>query len=354
VYLLVTIDAEAVHGKSPLEQMMWGRLKGFEGEYGIGLIADICEKNNIKATFFLDVYEHSYYGKDALKEVALYLDKRGHDVQLHTHPAWYQDKRDFPEIQKMKRERSCFSANKYWMNLNSFEEQVEILRHGKALLEDWLGKPVIAHRAGSYAVDINTIYALKEVGILIDSSMCYGHSHSKVTWSKNLLIEKYGIFEVPVTVFSRNTRWHWGLYKQNKGTLYVKTDINWCSANDLKNFVVKGIQNGLPVLDLFLHSYSLVKFDRYFTHFAPDEDTKRKLDEFLAFCASGGEIELISIGELRQLFKRGLISMGGEDFVPVAEDRCINVYGKTFERVYDESRRIVDTLTGVFHQEIKI
>ncbi len=140
MYLIITIDTEAVHSNSPLDNMMWGRLNGVEGEYGIGLIADICERYGMKATFFLDVYEHSYYGQHALKAVATYLDRRGHDVQLHTHPAWYQDKRDLLQIRQMKRERSCFSPDKYWMNLNTLEEQIEILMHGKELLEDWLVK----------------------------------------------------------------------------------------------------------------------------------------------------------------------------------------------------------------------
>ncbi len=348
MYLLITVDAEAVHGNSPLDDMMWGRLKGFDGEYGIGLIADVCEKYNMKATFFLDVYEHSYYGKHALKEVATYLDHREHDVQLHTHPAWYQDKRDFKKTRQMKKEQSCFPVDKYWMNLNTLEDQVQILNHGKELLEDWLGKPVIAHRAGSYALDINTIYALQAVGIPVDSSMFYGHPHSKVTWSKNKLVEKHGVFEAPVTMFWRNTKWHWGGYVQDKGPQPTKTDINWCSLDELKYFVLEGKKNALPIINLFLHSYSFIKYDRYFINFAPNRATIEKFFNFLDFCASDREIKNVSLYELWQLYREKKITIDGDDFVPVVEDRYINVYSKAIERLFDESRRIVHTFTGHF------
>ena len=200
MYLLITIDAEAAHGYTPMESHMWGRIDQGTKEYGVILISELCERFGMKATYFLDVYAHAYYGKDALRTVATTLDQRGHDVQLHTHPAWFQDKRDHRALRTMKAQCSCFPADKYWMNLNSLEEQVEILQHGKDLLEDWLEKPVIAHRAGAYALDINTIHALRTVGIPVDSSMYHSHPHCKVTWSKNQLIEEDGIVEVPVTV----------------------------------------------------------------------------------------------------------------------------------------------------------
>lgn len=347
MYLLVTIDTEAVHGKSPLEEMIWGRLKGFEGEYGIGQIADICEAYNVKATFFLDVYEHSYYGKGALKEIATYLSDRGHDVQLHTHPAWYQDRRDSRKIKQMKRQQSCFPADRYWMNLNSLEDQIAILEHGKNLLEDWLGKPVIAHRAGAYALDLNTIYALKEVEILIDSSMYYGHPHSKVTWSKNLLVERQGLLEIPLTVFRRSTKWDWGFYKQNKGMKYVKTDLNWCNLDELKEFVRQGAKRGLPLLNLFLHSYSLIRFDRYFITCAPDESAIEELNAFFSFCTSNEEIEPISIHELKHLYDKGLLPYGDDDFVPLLDVHYINVYHKAIERLTDASRRVIDNILSI-------
>ena len=317
MYLLVTIDAEAVHGRSPLDEMMWGRLKGVEREYGIGLIADLCEKYNITATYFLDVYEHSYYGKDALKEVALYLGRRGHDVQLHTHPAWFQDQRDFKHIRRMKREQSCFPAEKYWMSLNSLEEQIEILRHGKDLLEEWLKKPVIAHRAGAYALDHNTLVALREVGIPIDSSMFYGHPHCKVIWSKNQPVEQEGILELPVTVLLQQTTWDWGVYRYERGMHYLKTDINWCSLEELQQFVAASKQKNGLIMNLFLHSYSLIKYDKYFLRFMPDESAIERLNAFLAFCDRDPEIIPVSLRDFGQRFASELAALSGEDSIPL-------------------------------------
>lgn len=348
MYLLVTVDAEAVHGRSPLDELMWGRLKGFEGEYGIGRIADICERHNIQATFFLDVYEHAYYSRDALRQIATYLDRRGHSVQLHTHPAWYQDKRDWPHIRRMKKERSCFPADKYWMNLNSLEEQVTILKHGQDLLQEWLGKPVKAHRAGAYALDMNTIHALREVGIPIDSSMFYGHPHSRVTWSANLPVKAHGVLEIPITVFQRRERWDWGFYKQDKGTRYVKTDIDWCSLDELRQFVQAGRQHQLPVVNLFLHSYSLLKSDYHFTRLAPNPAAIERLDRFLAFCASE-QVRPVPVDELERSFKAGERPAATDDFVPVAEGTSTNIYRKAFQRALDKARYALSTFNEAAH-----
>ena len=71
----------------------------------------------------------------------------------------------------------------------SFNEQVEILEHGIDCLKRWgAGKP-IAHRAGAYGINIDTIKALKKVGIYIDSSMFFGHENCKEVWSINEVVK---------------------------------------------------------------------------------------------------------------------------------------------------------------------
>lgn len=351
MYLLITIDAEAAHGYDPMKSHMWGHIadKSEDGSkaYGVTMIAEMCERYGMKATYFLDVYAHAYYGKEALRTVATTLDSRGHDVQLHTHPAWFQDKRDHRKLRELKAHSSCFPADKYWMNLNSLDEQIDILHHGKDLLEQWLDKPVIAHRAGAYALDINTIHALQKVGIPVDSSMYHSHPRCKVTWSKNQLVEDEGLLEVPVTVLKREIYWCWGnRIRQKRGSQFVKTDINWCDFADLKTFISEGKKARLPVLNLFLHSYSLIKSDRYFIKFVPDKRAIKCFQEILAFCADDPDIKPVSMRELWTLHQQGKVQFGDNDFVPSTKAKLVNVPAKLSERLADESRRAVDVMRG--------
>lgn len=317
MYVLITVDTEGVHGKSPLDEMVWGRFEGYKGEHGVGLIADICEAYGAEATFFLDVYEHSFYGKSAMKEIATYLCKRGHDVQLHTHPAWYQDSRDNPLIRRMKRESSFFPENKYWMNLNTLEEQIRILHHGKDLLEEWTGKPVIAHRAGGYALNADTIIALREVGIPIDSSMYFGNLNCHCQWSRNQLVRHDGLLEIPVTGFWADVFWGIGAIKVRTSKTFIKTDLDWCHTDELIWFTQEARRLGVRVMNLFLHSYSLAKVINRGIHFyrmKPDPLDRRKLEDFLSYCRGEDDIEILSIRQFWNKFH--LDSSLGTDTVP--------------------------------------
>ena len=101
--LLFTIDAEGVHGNRPFEQFMLGEV-GESEPWGIELQAKIFNSYGVQATFFLDVYEHSFYGEDVMEQVVETLLKYNQDVQLHTHPGWFEDPRDFEHVTTMRRE----------------------------------------------------------------------------------------------------------------------------------------------------------------------------------------------------------------------------------------------------------
>jgi len=78
IYLFISIDVEAPHGNNPVDQMIRGSING--ERFGIKKIMDICEKYNVKSSFFLDVYEAGFYGINTLKQVALEIKNRGHDA----------------------------------------------------------------------------------------------------------------------------------------------------------------------------------------------------------------------------------------------------------------------------------
>lgn len=182
---------------------------------------EICNKYNIKATFFVDAgyisklieYKNKYpqLAQDykLLSKQLEDLNHTGHDIQLHIHPHW---------------EDSLYDGNKWIMNtsrfkLNDFNDREIslIVKKYKNILNKF-SKNIIAFRAGGWCIQpYDRLYkAFKDNNILIDSTVYYGgfdltathfydfrNSPQKSLWKfeKDPLIEnKNGFFtEIPIS-----------------------------------------------------------------------------------------------------------------------------------------------------------
>ena len=83
--VVITVDVESYGRDGDPEKQIWGKLA--DGEHGIRRIMDLLDKHGVKGTFYLNVYEAAKYGDAALARVARAINDRGHDLELHTHPA---------------------------------------------------------------------------------------------------------------------------------------------------------------------------------------------------------------------------------------------------------------------------
>lgn len=165
-------------------------------------ILGICNKYNVPMTLFVDVLELFAFRKaeysgvfGTLYKAASKIEKQlkqaigdGHDVQLHLHPQWIGSKPLTPD-------RWCINPE-YWRlpfvpgglgNPEDNESLLGIFYNGKRFLEE-LCKPIdpkyrcIAFRAGGYCIqpEKDVLVAMKESGILIDSSVCPGRNSNKL------------------------------------------------------------------------------------------------------------------------------------------------------------------------------
>ena len=318
--IIPTIDAEGVHGCNPFETMMYGAI-GQGSNYGVGMLADIFNSFGLRATFFLDVFEHTLYGESRLRKVCDLLLARNQDIQLHTHPAWRDDSRDFKKIRRLKKERSYFPQDKDFMFKCSFEEQVEILEHGIDCLERWTGNSSIAHRAGGYGVNEDTIRALRRVGIPVDSSMRYGHPNSEVSWSINRVVSYDGVVEVPITGYHMLQEVILGKRIVVREDPFRVTGLNSCTLEELLWFVDKGSNSQLCVMNFFMHSYSLLRFDKRFRSFRPDFNNIRKLEEFLKITVGRSDIVFMSMTEFWRRYQESPSAYQGEDYLPTCSQK---------------------------------
>lgn len=290
-YVTITVDTENL--QTPLIEGKYDENIILENTEGI---VELLDKFNVKATFFVDVYEYARFNEKEFKELCQNIQKRGHDVQLHTHPVW------------------VYNSNRKLMYQYTLKEQIEIIKQGKELIKKWIGVCPIAHRAGGYGADKNTLIALRENDILIDSSNFYGHPNCKIDLTKNQTVEKGGIIEVPITIFKRTYQIRVGPYKF-KRERYIKTDINWATLEELKLFIQEANINNIKLINIFLHSYSLIDF-KNFSNPQPNFNMREKFEQFLEFITNDPEIEIISIKDFLQIYKSNPNKFKGLDYVP--------------------------------------
>lgn len=302
LYILTTVDVE--NPQTPLfdgkcqENTIWNKK---ERSSGLLQILKIMTNLNLKATFFVNVFEEFVWGKGVMSNICKEISVAGGDVQLHIHPVWLYNK----------------SKKHLWQY--SLDEQIKIIKNGKGLLKEWTGEYPVSHRAGAYGFNEDSIKALCTNDIPIDSSMFYNHPNCKVTWTKNKVVEKKGIIEIPVTGFYRNSCWKIGSKRLKINQRFIKTDIDWATLDELKYFVEKAKKHDIRVMNLFMHSYSLLKFDQNFSNAEPDSEAVNKLDEFLSFVSTDPQIKIITIREFYKMYQKNSEQFIGSDYIPQIE-----------------------------------
>jgi hypothetical protein len=332
-YVLPTIDTEGVHGRRPFEQFARGEIDCAE-DWGALKLARIFNEYGVTGTFFVDVYEHSLFTEAPVAELCVDLCELGQDVQLHTHPSWRDDPRDSPELRQLKRTSFYMPQHLDFMAKLAVEQQTEVLEAGSALLHKWIGQRPIVHRSGGYSIDANTIVALANTGIPVDSSMNSSHSNSRITWSRNKIVERGGVIELPVTV-ARVAAGVPGLPLYGRA---LKTDVNVLSARHMQMFCEDARTNGLRFMNYFMHSYSLLDYSGDFESIRPHFAVEKELRKFLEWATAEPSISVVNCRAFYDLLRQPGFDRGESDHVPVIQDSLL-VLRKGLKKVSHELAR---------------
>ena len=166
-------------------------------------ILEICRKNNIHITVFVDAsylyrlkelssnYPQLVRDFDAVTNNVRRIVSEGHDVQLHIHPQWYfctYDGKDW-----------TMDWEHYKLSDMPESDAFRLFKDSKLLLEDIVGYKLTAFRAGGYSIqDFNYKDCFKENGIIYDSSVLTGCKFITDT-------HKYDFVGLPKTIYSFNT-----------------------------------------------------------------------------------------------------------------------------------------------------
>lgn len=140
-------------------------------------LVEIGDKYGLKYTLFVDAtYLAALKNKSSLypclmedyleiKNQLIRLDNEGHSIQLHVHPQWY-----FSEFDGKK---WMLDTKHYKLSDLTDEESDIIFGTAKETLEDIIGHPVYAFRAGGFSAQPTELLTslMSKYNILIDSSV---------------------------------------------------------------------------------------------------------------------------------------------------------------------------------------
>ncbi len=288
--VVLTVDTEFSTHKDDIG--VFGEINGTR--YGVPLLADMLDRHQLKATFFVDVYTKRVKYWPEFQRVCLNLRERGHDLQLHTHPD------------------GTFDASRWLMHQYSLDEQITIIEKGKELFRKYLECDPIAHRAGDWAANYDTLRALEANGILFDSSMFYGWPKCHLNQpplTRNACIEHDGVLEIPASAFECAPL---GVFAPFR---LLSTDGN--PFDETIRLFRELRTQGVKVINTVYHSFSFLRWNAERTKYYVAENRIKKFGELLKALSESDEFVVKTIADIASLYqsKREAV-LGGSDVLP--------------------------------------
>ena len=165
------------------------------GDYGLPLTLEVLNDHGLRGVFFVEPLFAARFGRQPLQELVGLIQEAGQEIQLHLHTQWVDDALEplLPNV----------SGKRQHLRLFSRAEQVRLIAVGLDLLRSAGESSINAFRAGNFALNQDTLYALGENALNFDSSYNGVEFVENVAPGELLTQPKAfaGVTEYPVTVF---------------------------------------------------------------------------------------------------------------------------------------------------------
>ena len=207
---------------------------------GVPWQLDLLARHGLKACFFVDPLPALVYGIEPIRLMVAPILAAGQEVQLHLHPFWW----DLAHFRRDERfELGSFDA----------DSQCELIATARDLLIEAGAPPPTAFRAGSYAANVDTLDALRAIGIFYDSS----HNGAEHPWPSALplhpgLIDPApaaGVTELPIAQIRRRDG---GLRPFQLSAL---------SLDEMRAALLHADRHQHPLVTIVSHSFALASRD---------------------------------------------------------------------------------------------
>jgi hypothetical protein len=213
-----------------------------QGNYGLPATLDLLQAHGLKGVFFVEPLFSTRFGQQPLADIIGILRDASQDIELHLHTEWV-DESVKPLLTEIKNKRQHL---RYF----SLAEQRILIEAGQRLLLQAGSDSIHAFRAGSFGFNRNTLVALKENNIFLDSS--YNASafglNSGVCPGITVVdaLDCEGVTEYPMTVFNDGTR-----------TLR-HAQLTACSYNELESLLWQALESGRQSFVILSHNFELL------------------------------------------------------------------------------------------------
>lgn len=289
--VLFTLDVETRLDRT-LQEDVWGASREGGQSHGLEYMLDAMDRYGVKATFFLNVYETALWGEGPMRQVVHLIQRRGHDIGLHTHPKPMHGTWGMCQV--------------------DYAKQVSLMRSGLDLLHRFGVPRVMAHRAGAWAANLDTVRACQAAGIPMD----FSHNPTardcdlgRELLTTNAAFELNGVLCVPLTCHRQMGLGPWE-------SLRV-VDMECSSPSEIFRVADRLRRHGVQTMTLLLHSFSLNRSGEVNTRI------RDALEELLQHFSSAEGYEIVTAGQLYDHWKDNPQLAGGSDFLPTTGYRLM-------------------------------
>lgn len=298
-YALFTVDTEALPNRASsdhVKRLIWGEHEG--GTAGVREMCAIGDEFGAKHIFFVDMCG-AYAERDKVREVMAWLDKAGHDVQLHVHPEYLPD---------AFWKGTSFKVEPRRLNDYADEDEAKeefLLSHFSAEITAVTGKPIRAFRAGSFRWNATTLRTLAKLDIPLSSNnTTAARNIGQCPYSvpSNLpFLWTNGIIEIPITeknILPKVGRALWARF-QYPLSRFVKYRPWWTS------FLPYSVSPRDSFLVCLIHSWSLLYWDENGYGVYKDDQRIEGYRKLLKQLSQ--DYDIITTAELLDLIRAGKI-----------------------------------------------
>ncbi|ATD80941.1 MULTISPECIES: polysaccharide deacetylase [Desulfovibrio] len=297
-YALFTVDTEALPKRAVsdhVKRLIWGEYAN--GTAGVREMCAIGDEYGAKHIFFVDMCG-AYAERDKVRAVMGWLDKAGHDVQLHVHPEY---------LPNSFWNETGFKVEPRYLNAYTDHAKEEfLLSHFSKEIVDVTGKPVRAFRAGSFRWNATTLRTLAKLDIPLSFNNTTAATNlgqcpfsvptnDPFQWSN-------GIIEVPVTeknILPKVGKSLWARF-QFPLSRFVKYRPWWAS------FLPYSVSCRDRFLVCLVHSWSLLHWDEN-GHGTYTDDSR--LEEYRRLVKQvSKDFDVVTSSEFLDLVHQGKIS----------------------------------------------
>ena len=216
-------------------------IHGPGGEYGLPFQLRVLSDHGLKGVCFVEPLFAGRFGQEPLSEIVSLVEDSGHEAQLHLHTEWVDEARE-PMLPAQKGKRQF---------LRQFDatEQSRLLSIGIEWLQRAGAPRPLAFRAGSFALNRDTLTALERNQIYIDSSYNATMMGTTSGVCEGALLDQPcqigNVLELPMTI-----------YDDGRGLRHVQ--LTACSWSELEHLLWQALKQGHQSFVILSHSSELL------------------------------------------------------------------------------------------------